>query len=63
MTPICNRLAAFWRDDDGAAMIEYAVLIGLITVASVTLIAGGGEWIKDQWEDLKTDVTATATSW
>jgi pilus assembly protein Flp/PilA len=40
------------RDEKGAAMIEYAVLIGLITVAAVTLISGVGGWVSDSWQDL-----------
>ena len=29
---------SFWNDEDGAAMIEYTVLIALITVALIALI-------------------------
>lgn len=52
MTPIRTLLSAFWRDEKGAAMIEYAVLIGLITVAAVTLITGVGEWVGTAWTEL-----------
>jgi pilus assembly protein Flp/PilA len=38
-----NFLKKFRRDEDGAAMVEYAVLLGLITaavIATITLIGG-----------------------
>ncbi|MDI9848845.1 Flp family type IVb pilin [Rhodoblastus sp. 17X3] len=38
-----NLLQKFRRDEDGAAMVEYAVLLGLITaavIATITLLGG-----------------------
>ena len=49
-------LAKFRKDENGASLIEYSLLIGLITVASVTLIALMGPWVATQWQAL---VTAT----
>lgn len=46
-------LARSFRDEeDGAAMIEYSVLIGLITVATITLIIAVGAWVTGQWTGL-----------
>ncbi len=39
-------------DRDGAAFIEYTVLIGLILVLSVALISAVGLWANDQWTAL-----------
>ena len=44
-----NRLA---RDESGAALIEYSVLIGLITVAAIAAITTVGGWVSAQWEAL-----------
>ena len=44
-----DRLA---EDDNGAALIEYSVLIGLITVAAVTLIATAGTTVVAKWTTL-----------
>lgn len=39
-----NLLQKFRRDEDGAAMVEYAVLLGLITAAVIaTITAMGGD--------------------
>ena len=44
-------------DEKGAALLEYSLLIGLITVGAVTLITGAGDWVVDQFEALDTAVT------
>lgn len=47
-------LARTFRDDeDGAAMIEYSVLIGIITVATIGAIIFVGGWVTGQWEALE----------
>ena len=42
------------RDESGAALVEYSVLIGLITVAAVALIATTGATIVTKWTGLNT---------
>jgi pilus assembly protein Flp/PilA len=47
-------LARSFRDEeDGAAMIEYSVLIGIITVATIGFIILVGTWVTGQWEALE----------
>ncbi len=45
-------LAKFRKNDDGASLIEYSLLIGLITVAAVASIALMGPWVAAQWAAL-----------
>ena len=40
------------NDESGAALIEYSVLIGLITVAAIALISTAGATIVTKWTDL-----------
>lgn len=48
-------LAKRFRDEEnGAAMIEYTVLIGIITVAVIASIIVIGGWINTQWSTLET---------
>ena len=52
--------ARFWKDESGASMIEYTILIGLITVAlvgSIGLVAGD---LGTRWDTLKTALGVTA---
>ncbi len=44
------------RDERGAALIEYTVLIGLITGAVMVLVLAVGDWTKSQWSALDTDL-------
>jgi pilus assembly protein Flp/PilA len=36
MNTFVNALKAFWRDEDGLEMVEYAVIAALIIVAATT---------------------------
>ncbi len=48
----------FTRDKDGAALIEYSILIGLITVLAVATIALVGTWVSTKWDALKAAIGA-----
>jgi pilus assembly protein Flp/PilA len=39
----------FRREEDGAAMIEYTVLLGIITAAVIATIVLVGAWVSGQW--------------
>lgn len=40
------------RDEEGAALIEYTVLIGILLVAVIAVITFVGNWILTQWQAL-----------
>lgn len=44
-----NRLQS---DEDGAALIEYTVLLGILLVAVVATIGLVGTWVSTQWTNL-----------
>ena len=37
------------HDESGTAMIEYSILLGLITVAVIAMIVFVGGWVTNQW--------------
>jgi pilus assembly protein Flp/PilA len=39
-------------DEDGAALIEYTVLLGILLVAVIVTIGLVGTWINGQWTNL-----------
>ncbi len=47
----------FARDDRGASLLEYSILIGLITAAVIATVGGIGDWIAGQWNTLNTNLT------
>lgn len=51
-------IAKFTKNESGAALVEYSLLIGLITVAVVATIVLVGGWVSDQWVNLNAAVTA-----
>lgn len=46
------------EDENGAALVEYSVLIGLITVAAVVTIGAVGGWVAARWTALNTVLQA-----
>lgn len=51
-------LQSFKKNESGAALVEYSLLIGLITVAVVATIVLVGGWVALQWTNLNTAITA-----
>jgi pilus assembly protein Flp/PilA len=47
-----------WKDESGATMIEYSVLIGLITAALVVLIGSVQGEITEKWQTICTQLNA-----
>ncbi len=44
-------------DEEGAALIEYTVLLGILIVAVIATIAGVGGWVNGQWATLSGKLT------
>jgi pilus assembly protein Flp/PilA len=42
-------LRIFCRDEAGAALIEYTVLLGILLVAVFAVIGGVGDWVAGIW--------------
>jgi pilus assembly protein Flp/PilA len=42
-------LRSFLRDDDGAALIEYTTLIGILVLAVIATAIAVGIWVSGQW--------------
>jgi pilus assembly protein Flp/PilA len=53
-----NKLIAFAKNESGASLVEYSLLIGLITVAVVATIVIVGGWVATQWTNLSAAVGA-----
>jgi len=53
LKPVASRLK---RDEDGAALIEYTVLLGILIVAVIAIIVAVGTWVNGQWSALNTAI-------
>lgn len=53
MSKLISFTRSLAKNDDGATMIEYSLLIGLITVAMIASLTVIGPWIAQQWQALQ----------
>ena len=51
-------LKALGVDERGLETVEYAIIVGLIVAALVTVLASIGDWVKAQYDDLASDTGA-----
>ena len=52
MRSVINLIKQLKRDEDGAALIEYTVLLAILLVAVIVIIGGVGGWILNMWTNL-----------
>ena len=52
MTRLGALFARLRREQEGATMIEYSILIGIITVLAIASIALMGDYVASQWAQL-----------
>ena len=52
----------FANDEEGAALIEYTVLLGVLVVAVIATIGLVGTWVKNNWTTLCTNLSAGTTA-
>jgi pilus assembly protein Flp/PilA len=55
MSKINTLAARFIRDESGASLVEYSVLIGLITAGAILLIGNVGATVVAKWTVLDTN--------
>ena len=58
MSKVLSLLGRLSRDEDGAALIEYTVLLGVMLVAVIATIVLVGTWIATQWTVLEAALPA-----
>lgn len=57
MTKFNNIVSRFLREEEGASLIEYSILIGLITALVIAIIVVVGTWVQGAWNNLNTALT------
>jgi pilus assembly protein Flp/PilA len=58
MSKMLGILKRFRTDEDGAALIEYTVLLGILVVAVIATIIAVGTWVNGQWTALNSSINA-----
>jgi len=59
MTRLRGFFARLRKDEKGATMVEYSILIGIITAVAITFIIGVGAFVTSAWTTLCTDLAVT----
>ncbi len=54
-------LKKFWNEEEGQDLIEYALLLGFITLAVITAIQGIGAQLSTIYSNTKSHVTTAAS--
>ena len=45
------------RDEDGAPLVEYTILLAILVVAVIALIIAVGSWVNNKWSVLNSELT------
>jgi len=53
---VMHTIEKFARDESGAALIEYTVLLGILVVAVIATIGAVGTWVNGRWTALNTSL-------
>lgn len=61
MTRLRGLFTRLRKDEKGATMIEYSILIGIITAVTIAFIVGMGDFVKSAWSTLCSNIES-ATS-
>ena len=59
MKKLMTMARQFRDDENGAAMVEYSVLIGIITAAAIALIIAVGAFVTGAWSTLCSALSTT----
>jgi pilus assembly protein Flp/PilA len=51
-----TRMKGLLKQEDGASLLEYSVLIGILLVLAMASLQGVGTWINSQWTNLNSAV-------
>ena len=45
------------KDERGVTMLEYTILIGIISASVIAMVAAAGTWVNGKWTTLNTGLT------
>jgi len=58
---LMGRLRSLWRDDDGQDVVEYALLIAFVVVASAALLGYNGQNTAVIWNVTESNLNAASS--
>ena len=55
-----EKLLRFIKEEEGTETVEWAIMIGLIAVASIGVIVGIGAWVQGKFAELSSSLSASS---
>jgi pilus assembly protein Flp/PilA len=59
MKRITTQVREFLREEDGAAVAEYGLLLAIVAVGMITVLTAFRNELRTWWQGLQTQLTAT----
>jgi pilus assembly protein Flp/PilA len=56
MSKVVSLAKCFVADEEGAALIEYTVLLGILLIAVIATIVAVGGWVNNKWVALNSNL-------
>jgi len=53
---VWNVIRRIGKDEEGAALVEYTVLLGILLIAVIATIVAVGAWVNGRWTALNTAI-------
>ena len=60
MRKLIEMTKRFRNEEDGAAMVEYTVLLGIITAGVILMVVAVSQWVTGTWTNLNSTLTTYA---
>ena len=57
MQKVLSFFSELKRDEEGAALVEYTVLLGILLVAVIVTIVAVGGWVSGKWTALSSAIS------
>ena len=57
MKKLGNVMRRFHDEEEGAALIEYSILVGIISATAITAVIAVAAWIVTRWTGLCTNLS------
>ncbi len=51
-----NRIARFWREEDGATAVEYSLMVALIAVVIIVAVRAVGTSVSQKFDEVATAI-------
>jgi len=56
-----ERIKALWKDEEGATMVEYALMLALIAIVCLLVVAALGQNVGKTFDNAQKNLPGTAT--